>query len=97
VLLDAHVTHAEPVRQLSDGQSLASLKEIDNRKPLAAANLGDKTLHDGQSLDWPFDSELARFSARKTLQKMQLRIFTDADGLKSVFDLGNLWPNSGPF
>jgi hypothetical protein len=45
MLFDAHITHSQTVRQLPDGQALASLEEIDNRKPLAAANLGDETLH----------------------------------------------------
>ena len=50
MLLDAHVTHSKTMRHFSDGQALASLEQIHNRKPLAAANLGDETLHDGQPI-----------------------------------------------
>ena len=74
VLLDAHVTHAEPLRQLSDGQSLTSLKEIDNRKPLAAANLGDKTLHGGHSDSIGLRFRIGEVFCEKNLQKNATKV-----------------------
>ena len=47
MLLNAHVTHVKPMSQFSDGQTLAPLEEINNRKPLAPPNLRDKSLHRG--------------------------------------------------
>jgi hypothetical protein len=62
VLLDTHVTHTKAIRHVANRQPLTPLEEIHNRKPLAPADLGDKTLHEGQPIVWPFDTGFARFS-----------------------------------
>jgi hypothetical protein len=48
VLLHTHVTHTQTIRHVPDSQSLTPLEKVHNRKPLTAADLGDKTLHEGQ-------------------------------------------------
>jgi hypothetical protein len=84
MLLDPHVTHAEPVRQFSDGQPLAPFEEINYRKPLAAANLRNKSLH-GHQVVLATQFQIGEVFNEKTLQKNAPKIVR---GFLSAHDAG---------
>src|SRR6476659_2754375 len=50
MLLYTHVTHAQPMRHFSHCQALTALEQVDDGESLAAAYLGDETLHETERM-----------------------------------------------
>src|SRR4029077_3520608 len=70
VLLHTHVTHAQPMRHFSHRQALTSLEQVDDREPLAAAYLGDETLHETERMLSRRSIQIFRGFPSKNLRKM---------------------------